>query len=177
MTIEIKAIVKSHVTIHPENHSAEVSLVKVQDGEWELARKAEYKRDVYAIPDTDVFLEVCFARSGTYHSGYTFDKPKFSLVEKTSKNVVSYPAIPSLTGQISHLKETHFDNNDETKLIPIYESGWVYAHKASIFESVYDIGGILFKQTLYGNSDWTDLVEYAVVDKIEETLVSYKKIK
>ena len=177
MTIEIKAIVKSHVTIHPENHSAEVSLVKVQDGEWELARKAEHKRDVYAIPDTDVFLEVCFARSGTYHSGYTFDKPKFSLVEKVSKNVVSYPAIAALAAQASALKDAHFDKNDETKLTAIYESGWVYADKVNAFESVYDIGGVLFKQTLYGNSDWTDLIEYAIVDKLEETVVSYKKVK
>lgn len=175
MTIDLKALVKQTVVVNADNTGVIVSLKKVHDGEWELARKAEYKRDVFAIPDADVFLEVCFARSGTYHSGYTYDKPKFNLVTKSTKTVVSYPAIKSLSDQAAALKEEHFDQNDETQLVPVYTSGWVSHHKINSYESVYDLGGLLLKQTLYGNSDWTEIIEYAVVDKREETVVSYKK--
>lgn len=175
MTIDLKSLVKQAVIVNADNTGVIVSLEKVHDGEWELARKAEYKRDVFAIPDSDVFLEVCFARSGTYHSGYTYDKPKFNLVTKTTKQVVSYPAIASLKPQAEALKAEHFDQNDDTQLAPIYTSGWVAEHKINSYESVYDMGGLLLKQTLYGNSDWTEFVEYDIVDKLEETVVTYKK--
>lgn len=175
MTIDLKALVKQVVVINADNTGVVVALKKVQNGEWELARKSEYKRDVFAIPEEEVFLEVCFTRSGTYHSGYTYDKPKFNLVTKSTKKVVSYPAIPSLNHQATALKEEYFDKNDDTQLVPIYTSGWVAHHKVNSYESVYDIGGLLFKQTLYGNSDWTEIIEYAIVDKLEETVVSYKK--
>lgn len=177
MTIDLKALVKQTVVVNADNTGVVVALKKAHDGEWELARKSEYKRDVFIIPEADVFLEVCFSRSGTYHSGYTYAKPTFSLVEKTSQVVTSYPAVDALKTQADELKAAHFDKNDDTTLTPIYESGWVSGHKANSYESVYDIGGVLFKQTLYGNSDWTDFVEYAIVDKREETVVSYKKIK
>lgn len=175
MTIDLKAIVKQTVVVNADNTGVIVSLKKVHDGEWELARKAEYKRDVFAIPDADVFLEVCFARSGTYHSGYTYIKPTFNLVKKTTKQVVSYPDIDSLKHQAETLKAEYFDHNDDTQLEPVYTSGWVSEHKINSYESVYDIGGVLFKQTLYGNSDWTEFVEYSIVNKLEETVVSYKK--
>jgi hypothetical protein len=175
MNIDLKAIVKSHVTLSPANDTAVVTLEKVQDGEWELARKSEYKRDVFAIPQEDVFFEVCFARSGTYYSGYTYDKPKFNLVTKTTKQVVSYPAIASLKKQAEALKAEHFDQYDDSPLEPVYQSGWVYAAKVHVCECVFDIGGVLLKKTLYGNSDWTEHVEYDIVDKLEETIVTYKK--
>jgi hypothetical protein len=88
---------------------------------------------------------------------------------------VSYPAIKALSDQAAALKEEHFDQNDETQLIPVYTSGWVAEHKINSYESVYDMGGLLLKQTLYGNSDWTEFVEYDIVDKLEETVVTYKK--
>ena len=177
MTVDLKALVKQTVVVNADNTGVVVALKKAHDGEWVLARKSEYKRDVFIIPESDVFLEVCFSRSGTYHSGYIYAKPTFSLVEKTSQQVTSYPAVAALKSQADALKAAHFDKNDDTTLVPVYESGWVSGHKANSYESVYDIGGILFKQTLYGTSDWTDFVEYAIVDKREDTVVSYKKIK
>lgn len=175
MTIDLKELVKQVVVVNADNTGVVVALKKVQDGEWELARKSEYKRDVFAIPQKDVFLEVCFARSGTYHSGYTYDKPKFNLVTKTTEQVVSYPAIASLKSQAEALKAEHFDKYDDSPLEPVYQSGWVYADKVHICECVFDIGGVLLKKTLYGNADWTELVEYDIVDKLEETVVTYKK--
>lgn len=175
MTIDLKSLVKQVVVINADNTGVVVALKKVQDGEWELARKSEYKRDVFAIPQEDVFLEVCFARSGTYHSGYTYDKPKFNLVTKTTKQVVSYPSIASLKPQAEALKAEHFDQYDDSPLEPVYQSGWVYADKIHVCECVFDIGGVLLKKTLYGNSDWTEFVEYDIVDKLEETVITYKK--
>lgn len=175
MTVDLKALVRKTVVVNLDNTGVVVALEKTHEGEWELARKSEYKRDIFIIPDADVFLEVCFSRSGTYHSGYTYDKPKFSLVKKTTEDVVSYPAIDALKNQADSLKAEHFDQNDDTQLKPIYTSGWVSEHKINSYESVYDIGGVLLKQTLYGDSDWTEFVEYAIVDKHEETVVSYKK--
>lgn len=175
MNIDIKKIVKSFVSVNQENNFVEVNLKKVNDGEWKLSKKFEYKNDVYEIPDSELFFEVCLVRFGTYHSGYTYDKPKFNLVTKSTKKVVSYPAIASLSDQSLELKEKYFDKNDDTKLIPIYTSGWVYHDKVNSYESVYNIDGVLFKQTLYGNSDWTEIIEYSIVEKVEETVVSYKK--
>lgn len=176
MSIDLKSIVKQYVAIDADNTSAVVMLEQVQDGEWELARKSEYKRDVFSIPEETVFLEVCFSRSGNYHSGYTYTKPTFNLVEKTTTQVVSYPPIVSLKQKANDLKDVHFDKNDDTTLEPIYASGWVREEKVHTYESVYELGEVLFKQTLYGNSDWTEFVEYDIVDKFEETAISYNKI-
>lgn len=173
MSIDLKALVKQHVSVNADNSTAVVTLENVQEGDWQLARKSEYKRDVFAIPDSDLFLDVCLARSGTYHSGYTYGKPKFSLVTKTTENVVSYPELPNLKDKAEALKAAHFDD-DDTQLVPVYVSGWVSGHKANSYESVYEIDGVLFKQTLYGNSDWTEFVDYAIVEKLEETVICYE---
>lgn len=176
MTIDLKSLVKQYVTLDPDNTSAVVNLDKVQDGEWQLSRKAEYKSDVYSIPETDLFLEIRFARSGNYHSGYTYVKPQFSIVTKKTEQVVSYPDLPDSKEKADALKSIHFDENDDTKLTPVYTSGWGYGDKVNSYESVYDIDGVLFKQTMYGNSDWTEIVDYAIVQRQEETVVSYKKL-
>lgn len=173
MTIDLKSFVKSHFTVIDDNTSVESDLEKVHDGKWELARKSEYKRDVFSIPGEDVFVEVCFSRSGTYHIGYTYTKPKFSIVQKTTEHVISYPAILTLRSQAETLKDTYFDCYDETKLQPVYESGWVCEEKVNVYEKVYNIDGVLFKQTLYGNSDWTEFVTYDIVSKVEDTVTAY----
>ena len=175
MTIDLKTLIKQHVSVNPDNTSAVVMLEKVHEGDWELARKSEYKRDIYYIPNSEHFLEVCFSRSGSFHSSYTYDKPKFSFVIKKVISVVEYPSIINNEPLAAQLQSEHFDKNDETTLQPLYCSGWVYAGKVHMFESVYDIDGQLLKQTLYGNSDWTELVEYSVVDKVEKQIITYKK--
>lgn len=62
--------------------------------------------------------------------------------------------------------------------MPVYDSGdWKYAHKAHYWETVFDVEGVLFKRTLIGNSDWTEFVEYEIVEKKEEDVVSFVKVK
>lgn len=175
MTIDLKTLVKSHVTVDTDYTSAIVTLSMVKEGEWALARKSEYKKDIYAIPDSDEFLEVCFSRSGTYHSGYSFEKPTFSLVSKRVSHKVEYVELQAFKDKAVELKSLHFDDNDETQLKPIFESGWVYADKINIYDSIFEIDGLLFKQTLCGNSDWTEFVAYSVVEKKEFDEVTYKK--
>ena len=147
MTIDIKELVKSHVSVNKDKSDVQVSLNQVKEGEWELARKSEFKRDVYAIPnENNLFLEVKLSRAGDYHSDYTYGKPTFELVEKKTEHVVSYPAIANFDkAKIKELKEKYFDNNDET--------------------------------TLIGNCDWTEFVEYEIVQKKEEDIVSFIKVK
>lgn len=180
MTIDIKELIKSHVSVSKDKSDVQVSLNQVKEGEWELARKSEFKRDVYAIPnESNLFLEVKLSRAGEYHSDYTYGKPTFELVEKKTEHVISYPAVINFDKEkAKELKEAHFNNHDETKLTPVYDSGaWKYAHKAHYWESVFDIDGILLKQTLIGNCDWTEFVEYEIVQKKEEDIVSFIKVK
>lgn len=180
MTIDIKELVKSHVSVSKDKSDVQVSLNQVKEGEWELARKSEFKRDVYAIPnESDLFLEVKLNRVGEYHSNYTYGKPAFELVEKKTERVVSYPATANFDKErVKELKEKYFNNNDETTLTPVYDSGsWKYAHKAHYWESVFEVDGFLLKQTLIGNSDWTEFVEYEIVNKKEEDIVSFNKVK
>lgn len=175
MTIDLKSFVKSNFTVSDDNTAVASALEKVQDGEWELARKSEYKRDVFSVPGQDIFIEACLARSGAYHSGYTYVKPTFNLVRKVTEQVISYPEQVALKSSANALKYAHFNQHDETTLVPVYESGWVREEKINTYESVYDIDGVLFKQTLYGNSDWTEFVDYSIVQKVEKTVITYKK--
>lgn len=175
MTIDLKDFVKANVVVTKDN-DIQVSLKNIHAGDWELARKSEYKQDVYMIDDNEVYFEVVRSRSGTYHSGYTYGKPKFNFVERFSDKEISYPVVKELKEKALELQKEYFDK-DDTELTPIYESGWDYAEKVHTFESVYEINGLLFKQTLYGNSDWTEFVEYDVVEKLEEDVITFKPKK
>jgi len=177
MTIDLKEFVKTSVFVTKDNH-IQVNLKNcIHDGDWELARKSQYKQDVYLIDGEDFYFEVVRSRSGDYHSGYTYGKPKFSFVERFSDKEISYPVDASLKEKALELQKEYFDKNDDTELTPVYESGWVYAEKVHTFESVYEIDGLLLKQTLYGNSDWTEFVEYDVVTKLEEDVITFKPKK
>ncbi len=179
MTIDIKKLVKTHVSVSKDKSEVQVSLNQVKEGGWELARKSEFKKDVYAIPESDLFLEVRLNRSGAYHSDYVYGKPTFDLVERKEQNVISYPAVHNFDkNKVQELKEKYFDKNDETTLTPLYDSGdWKYAHKAYYWESVFNVDGVLLKRTLIGNSDWTEFVEYEIVEKKEDSVVSFTKVK
>ena len=175
MTISLKDIVKNHVVVNSDKSDITVSLNKVKEGEWEIARKAEYKKDVYAIPENELFLEVCLHRAGEYHSDYVYGKPTYQLVKKIVKHVVLYPAISGFSKEKAlELKNKYFNKDDETELVSVYDSGsWKRAHKIQYWETVYDIEGVLLKRTLLGNSDWTEFVEYEIVEKKEEDVVSF----
>lgn len=176
MTIDLKEFVKTSVFVTKDNH-IQVNLKNcIHDGDWELARKSQYKQDVYLIDGEDFYFEVVRSRSGDYHSGYTYGKPKFNFVERFSDKAISYPVDGSLKEKALELQKEYFDK-DDTELTPIYESGWAYAEKVHTFESVYEINGLLLKQTLYGNSDWTEFVEYDVVKKLEEDVITFKPKK
>lgn len=179
MTIDLKALVKNHVSVSKDKSEVQVSLNQVKEGQWELARKSEFKKDVFSIPESDLFLEVKLNRAGAYHSNYQYGKPTFELVEKKTEHVISYPAIKGFNKEkIKEIKEKYFDKDDETTLMPVYDSGdWKYAHKAHYWETVFDVEGVLFKRTLIGNSDWTEFVEYEIVEKKEEDVVSFVKVK
>lgn len=175
--MNIKELVKNHVVVNADKSEVVVSLNKVKEGEWELARKSEYKKDVYAIPNSELFFEVRLSRTGEYHSDYQYGKPTYELVEKTVAHVISYPAISGQEEKAQALKAAHFDRNDETTLTPVYDGDWKYANKINYLETVYDIEGLLLKRTLLGNSDWTEFVEYEIVEKKEEDIISFSKVK
>lgn len=175
--MNIKELVKNHVVVNADKSEVSVSLDKVHEGEWELARKAEYKKEIYAIPDSELFLEVRLSRAGEYHSDYQYGKPTYELVEKVMTHVVSYPVVPGQEEKAQALKAANFDRYDETSLTPVYDGDWKSANKANYLETVYDIEGVLLKRTLIGNSDWTEFVEYEVVQKKEEDVVSFRKVK
>lgn len=174
----LKDIVKKHVSVSKDNQEVNVSLELVVENDWKSERKSEYKTKIYAIENEDeLFLEVKIGRSGDYHSEYTYSKPTFNLVEKTVKNKISYPIIQSTPEEIECLKSKYFDKYDSTDLKPIYDSeNWQREGKSSHFESVYNINGVLFKQTLFGNEDWTEFVDYDIVERKEELVTSFKKI-
>lgn len=173
MTTDLKEFIKANVTINEEKE-IQVNLKKVQDGEWVLARKSEYKQDVYMIDDSKLYFEVVLNRSGAYHSGYSYGKPKFNFVERYMEKETNYPVVQGLKEKALELQKEYFDKDDDTKLTPVYESGWVYAEKVHTFESVYEVDGVLLKQTLYGNSDWTEFVEYDIVEKLEESNIKFR---
>lgn len=179
MIINIKDLVKYHVSVNKNKSEVDVSLNKVHEGEWQLARKTEFKKDVYAIPESDLFLEVRLNRAGEYHTDYIYGKPTYELVEKSISHVISYPAIRNFDKEkVVELKNKYFDKEDQTTLNTVYDSGdWKYANKINYWESVFNIEGLLLKRTLLGNSDWTEFVEYELVEKKEEDIISFKKVK
>jgi hypothetical protein len=171
MKKDLKNIINENFIILPDNTSVKTTLTQVKEGEWELARKSEYKRDVFSLDD-NTFIEVCFSRHGNYHTEYVYLKPEFSIVLQHSKKEISYTEIKSLKSKAEELKNLYFNDND-TDLKEIYSSGWKKADKVNYFDTVYEVDGLLLKQTLYGNSDWTELVDYSIVEKNEKIVVNY----
>lgn len=175
--MNVKDFVKQYISINKEDNSIQTSLILELEGEWKLARKSEYRNDIYKTDYPDLFLQVTFGRSGSYHSGYENSKPTFDFVSKQIEDKVVYDAIGDQKNIALELKEKHFDKYDETKLEPIYESGWQRAEKSNYYELVYLIDYKLLKQTLFGNSDYTELVEYDIVKKEIIQEVHFQKIK
>lgn len=174
---EIKAIEKEHFQKSVDNESVITSLNKISDGEWKLLVKYESRSEIYELPNSDLFVEVTFSRAGNYHQGYEYFKPTFSIVNKNIHTKTVFTEIKELESKAYELKFKYFDKHDETKLIPDITTGWQYEHKMSYFDSIYSIDGYLLKQTLCGNSDWTELVLYSIVEKEDKTIIKYNKIK
>lgn len=175
--MNIKEFVKNNVTINKNDNSINTLLEIEHEGEWNLARKAEYKNVIYKIPGENIFLQVKYGRTGNYHNGYENIKPTFDFVSKVVTEKTVFEEITDLEEVSAKFKETYFDEYDETKLSPIYQSGWKKADKANYFDSVYNISGVLLKQTLIGDSDYTALVEYSIVEKKNIQKISFEKIE
>ena len=175
--MNVKEFVKQHISINKEDNTIQTELPIELEGEWELARKSEYKKVFYKTDDPNLFLQVTFGRSGSYHSGYETVKPVFDYALKQIENKTVYTDIKEQKNVALALKEKHFDKYDETKIEPIYESGWQRAEKVNYYETVYLIEDKLLKQTLFGNSDYTELVEYDIVKKEEIQETYFQKIK
>lgn len=176
MSVTLKDLVKEHIQII-ENYSILSDLDRVCEGEWRLARKAEYQDVVFAVPGENYFLQVTLTRTGHYHSGFEYGKPTYCLVEREECKQVVFTVITDKQARADELKAAYFDGNDDTTLTPVFESGWDRHDKVNSYSKLYEVEGESLLQTLYGNSDWTELVEYAIVEKGEEAIVSYKKIK
>ncbi len=177
MSLDIKSFVKENFVVSTDKTSVTTDLQLIHVGDWVLARKSENKQDIYALKDSEFFVEVTFVRSGEYHSGYTYSKPTFSFVEKRVETKIFYPELDELKDKALELKSKYFDKDDETSLVPVYSSNWQREDKINYLDTVYSIDGTLLKQTLFGNSDWTEFVEYSIVEREEKEVVTYKKIK
>lgn len=165
----LNMIVEKYVKNKNSIDDISVSLNLEKRIDWKhFEEKIEIMQDIYSLPDSSNFLAVCFYRSGDYHSDYFYEIPVFKIVKKLPLvEIISYKekSDSESVALAENFSEKYVKGNED-KLIQVYNSnGWIKDGKTSYWDVIYDLNGVLLKETLIGDENWTDLTIYRIVEK------------